>query len=56
MFLEAYERIAKDLMKAISGKKEVVKQSEEIVPKSDENELCENQDNQGETIQLPCGE
>jgi len=49
MFLEAYEKIMKNFFEAISKKKEVVVQS-------DLNEFCENQDKQGEPIQLPCGE
>jgi len=55
MFMEAYEKIVKDFMKAITGKKEIAVQ-ENVTQKSDSNELCENENNQGNTVQLPCGE
>ena len=48
MFMEAYERIVKNFFEAISKKKSVMQ--------SDLNEFCENQDNQGEPVQLPSGE
>jgi len=47
-----FEQIKK-LMEKVSGKKEI---QLDAVPKSDENELCENKDNQGTPVQLPCGE
>jgi hypothetical protein len=48
--LEGYQTVLKNFMNALTGKKEVV-------PKEvSENELCENENNQGETVQLPCRE
>ena len=49
-----FEKIYK-FMEKMKGKKIIVVQ-ENVVPKSDENELCKNENNQGEPIQLPCGE
>jgi len=45
--------IVKKLIAKMSGKKEI---QLDVVPKSDENELCENENNQGEPVQLPCRE
>lgn len=47
-----FEKIRK-LMEKYNGKKPI--QLEEV-SESDLNEFCENQDNQGEGVQLPCGE
>jgi hypothetical protein len=47
-----FEQIKK-IMEKMSGKKEI---QLDVVPKSDENELHTNENNQGERVQLPCGE
>ena len=47
-----FEKIRK-LMEKHSGKKQETKLE---LAKSDLNEFCENKDNQGEGVQLPCGE
>jgi hypothetical protein len=48
-----FEKLKK-MLANVFGKKQTTMQN--FAPKSDDHELCENQDNQGEGIQLPSGE
>lgn len=50
-----YRRRMNSILEKILGKKQATIQ-ESVVPKSDENELCENENNQGQPVQLPSGE
>jgi hypothetical protein len=60
MFLEGYENVMKNFFEAIrkNRKTKIIAQEnpEIVVPKSDVNELCENQNDLRETVQLPSGE
>jgi len=52
---EMFDQVIKNFFKAFEGKKQLTLQ-ECVVPKSDENEFCQNENNQGKPVQLPCGE
>ncbi|MDD4082853.1 MAG: hypothetical protein PHD05_05710 [Sphaerochaetaceae bacterium] len=50
-----YRRRMNNILEKILGKKQATL-TEKVVPKSEEHELCTNENNQGEGVQLPSGE
>jgi len=50
-----YRRRMNSILEMILGKKQATIQ-ESVVPKSEENEFHTNENNQGQSVQLPSGE